>query len=149
VSLRLYLDTSVISALHDRRAPDRQALTAEFFGRLGEFLVGTSELTLKEIERTVQISRRDEMRESIRPFSVFRMTLAAQNLAEEYLQGGALPRSAPEDALHVAIAVLERQDVLVSWNFKHLVNRQRRAMVDAINSRLGLPPIAILPPPEV
>lgn len=34
---RVYLDTSVLSALGDVRAPDRQALTREFFARIAEF----------------------------------------------------------------------------------------------------------------
>lgn len=55
----------------------------------------------------------------------------------------------PEDALHVAIAVLTRQDALISWNFKHLVNQRRRAAVQTLNLARGLPSIAILPPPEL
>jgi len=54
-----------------------------------------------------------------------------------------------DDALHVAIAILTRQDVLVSWNFKHLVNQRRRAAIDALNISIGLPRIAILSPPEL
>jgi hypothetical protein len=53
------------------------------------------------------------------------------------------------DAVHVAAATLSRQDVLVSWNFKHLVNRRRRAMVCGVNAAAGLPPIDILSPPEL
>jgi glycogen operon protein len=44
-------------------------------------------------------------------------------------------------AVHVAAAVLTRQDVLVSWNFRHLVNRRRRAQVNEVNISLGLPMI--------
>ena len=53
------------------------------------------------------------------------------------------------DALHVAAAVLHRQDILLSWNFKHLVNRRRRARVNDINISLGLPTLEILAPPEL
>ena len=77
------------------------------------------------------------------------LTTAAESLAKQYLDAGISPRAMPDDALHVAIAVLTRQDVLVSWNFKHLVNRRRRAAVDSFNLSLRLPTIAILPPPEV
>lgn len=70
-------------------------------------------------------------------------------LASRYLAAGIFPSSVPEDALHVAIAVRTRQDVLVSWNFKHLVNQRRRAAVQSLNQSLGLPMLHILPPPEL
>ena len=62
---------------------------------------------------------------------------------------GAFTRTMYNDAVHVVAATLSRQDVLVSWNFKHLVNRRRRAMVCGVNATAGLPPIDILSPPEL
>ena len=52
------------------------------------------------------------------------------------------------DALHVAGAVLTQQDVLLSWNFKHLVNR-RRAQINEGNISIGLRTIEIVAPPEI
>ena len=54
-----------------------------------------------------------------------------------------------DDAIHVAVAVLSRRDVLVSWNFRHLVNRLRRALVNEVNILAGHPTIEIVAPPEV
>lgn len=53
------------------------------------------------------------------------------------------------DARHLVIAVLSRQDVLLSWNFHHLANRRRRAQVNEVNVLRGLPTIEILAPPEL
>ena len=53
------------------------------------------------------------------------------------------------DALHVAAAVVSRQDIPVSWNFKHLVNRRRRALVNEVNVVHGYPSIEIISPPEI
>jgi hypothetical protein len=53
------------------------------------------------------------------------------------------------DAFHVAAAVVTRQDVLLSWNFRHLVNRRRRARVNEVNVEAGLPILEILAPPEL
>jgi hypothetical protein len=53
------------------------------------------------------------------------------------------------DAVHVAAAVLTRQDILLSWNFRHLVNRVRRAKVNEVNISLGLPTIEVIAPPEI
>src|SRR5207245_6338427 len=82
-------------------------------------------------------------------FSDLPVTDEMRALAEKYLLAGAFTRTRYNDAVHVAAATLSRQDVLVSWNFKHLVNRRRRAMVCGVNATAGLPPIDILSPPEL
>lgn len=146
---RVYLDTSVISALGDQRAPDRLSLTRAFFERINDFEVVTSELAKAEIKSTRDDSRRREMLQCLEQFRLLPLTDEAEELAHRYIAAAVLPASAPEDALHVALAVLSRQDVLVSWNFKHLVNQRRRAAVHALNASLGLPAIAILAPPEL
>jgi predicted nucleic acid-binding protein len=146
---RIYLDTSVLSALGDTRAPDRQALTREFWARLSDFEASTSDVTRTEIENTRDPARRAEMLPLLDSLAIHAVTPDAIALADEYLAVGIFPSSVPEDALHVAIAVLTRQDALISWNFKHLVNQRRRAAVQALNLARGLPTIAILPPPEL
>ena len=146
---RISLDTSVLSALGDVRAPDRQALTRDFFLRLHEFEVSTSDITRHEVFGTRDKVRCAEMLSLLSRFAVLPVIDEARTLAGKYLASGIFPPSVPEDALHVAVAVLARQDVLVSWNFKHLVNQRRRAAVDSLNLSLGLPTIAILPPPEL
>ena len=71
------------------------------------------------------------------------------DLARRYVASGVFTPAMFNDALHVAAAVLTRQDVLVSWNFKHLVNRRRRAQVNQVNVLMGLPTIDIVAPPEM
>ncbi len=50
MKLRVYLDTSVFSALYDERTTDRRGQTEEFWGRRGQFDIATSELAVKELE---------------------------------------------------------------------------------------------------
>jgi len=146
---RIYLDTSVISLVDDDRSPERRDLTREFWLRLDEFEVSISQVTRREVEDTLDNARRASMVERIASLPDLPITPEAESLAPQYLNAGIFSRAMPDDALHVAIAVYARQDILVSWNFKHLVNQRRRAAVDALNLSLGLPTIAILPPPEV
>ncbi|HMN42759.1 MAG TPA: PIN domain-containing protein [Phycisphaerales bacterium] len=146
---RVYLDTSVLSALGDVRAPDRQALTREFFARIAEFEACTSDLTRAEVEGTPDANRRAEMLALLAGTTILAVGPEHHELARRYLDAGIFPASVPEDALHVAVAVLSRQDALVSWNFKHLVNRRRRAAVDALNRSLGHPVLPIISPPEL
>jgi hypothetical protein len=70
-------------------------------------------------------------------------------LADKYVDAAIIPVAYRDDAVHIAAAVLSGQDVLVSWNFRHLVNRRRRFLVNLLNASRGLPTIEILTPPEL
>lgn len=146
---RLYLDTSVLSLVDDDRSPERRDMTREFWARLPDFEVCTSEVATQEVLATSDAARRQTILARLREVPVILVTPEATLLARDYLSLGVFPSSVPEDALHIAVAVLARQDVVVSWNFKHMVNQRRRAAVDAVNVSRGLPTIRILPPPEV
>lgn len=146
---RIYLDTSVISLHDDLRSPDRCTMTREFWLRIHEFEASASEVTIREIRDTPDSSRREQMLLLVESLPILPVTPEAIELSRRYTSAGIFPPAVADDALHVAIAVLSRQDILVSWNFKHLVNQRRRAAIDAVNFGLGLPTVAILPPPEL
>ncbi len=124
-------------------------MTREFWRRLSEFEVSISEITLREVMATPSEARRAEMARLLAGIPVLALSQDAERLALRYLDAAIFPRAVADDALHVAIAVLSRQDVIVSWNFKHLVNQRRRAAIDALNLSLGLPTISVLSPPEL
>lgn len=147
--LRLYLDTSVISAYVDERLPERQRATLEFWERLGGYDVAISELTLTEARATADAALRQRMVNLVDDCLVLPVGEEARRLVREYVGRGVFSAATALDALHVAIAVTARQDMLVSWNFRHLVNRRRRALVNEVNGLAGYPTIEILAPPEV
>ena len=147
--VRLYLDTSVVSARVDDRLPERKRATVDFWGRLAEYEVAISELTLTEIQATADPALRQEMEALVRGFEVLPVGVESRRLAQEYVRRGVFSPATLDDALHVAVAVLSGRDVLVSWNFRHLVNRRRRALVNEVNILEGHPTIEIVAPPEV
>ena len=69
--------------------------------------------------------------------------------AREYVRRGVFFPATLNNALHVAVAVVSRRDLLVSSNFRHLVNRRRRALVNEVSISLGYPTIEIIAPPEL
>ncbi len=73
----------------------------------------------------------------------------AKQLAEAYIAAGVLTSKMRADAQHIAIATVGRVDVLVSWNFKHIVNLQRIHGYNSVNLREGYPMIEIRTPREV
>ncbi|MCA9288286.1 MAG: PIN domain-containing protein [Phycisphaerales bacterium] len=147
--LRVYLDTSVVSALHDARTPERLAQTIAFWARLPALDACTSALTLDEIADTPDASRRRDMERSAAEVRQFEVDTAMRGLAERYIRAQIFATTQRADALHVAAATLGRADVLVSWNFRHLVNRRRRALVNALNVSIGASSIDIISPPEL
>jgi predicted nucleic acid-binding protein len=112
VRLRLYLDTSVISAYVDQRLPERQRATLEFWERLGGYDVAISELTLTEARATGDAALRERMVNLVDAFLVLPVGEEARQLAREYVGRGVFSAATALDALHVAIAVAARQDML-------------------------------------
>ncbi len=139
----------MVSAYVDERSPERKQATVEFWNRLGDYEVAISELTVTEIQATGSPPIREQMTELIRPFSILPIEEEARRLAQEYVHRGVFSPGTIEDAIHVAVAVASRQDMLVSWNFRHLVNRRRRTLINEVNVLMGYPTIEILAPPEV
>jgi hypothetical protein len=70
-------------------------------------------------------------------------------VAEAYVEAGVVPSRYVSDAVHIAAAVMGGADVLVSWNFAHLVRRSTRLLVGYVNATRGLRALEILAPPEV
>ena len=149
MKLRVYLDTSVISAYLDDRTPERKRETVGFWGQLTKYDVQVSELTQTELQATRDPATREQMMELIHPFTVLPVIEEARVLAQYYVKRGVFSAGMMEDALHVAVAVVSRCEIVVSWNFKHLVNRRRRALVNESNVLMDYPPVNILAPPEV
>ena len=149
MKLRIYLDTSIFSAYFDDRAPDRRVQTKEFWARIAAFEASTSELTREELEKTPDAARRTKLLKLLESLTSHPVTEEMKRLTQNYVKAGVFTPAMLNDAVHVAAAGLTRQDILLSWNFKHMVNRTRRAKVNEINISLGLPSIEIIAPPEI
>lgn len=147
--MKIYLDTSVISALFDERNLERKALTEEFSSKIAIYDTYISELTVAEIKRTPDQSLRNKMRQVIKKFSILEVNEAVEKLATEYIKYGAVPESYSEDAYHISVAVLNEMDYLLSWNFRHIVRRKTRDIVRMVNTLKNLKHIEIITPGEL
>jgi len=147
--VKVYLNTSVISALFDVRNPERKSLTEAFLKEVEGLELFISEITVAEVERTLDLGLRSKMKEAISQFSVFSITDDVEWLANEYVRHGAVPENYPEDAYHIAIAVINEVDFLLSWNFKHIVRRKTRDIVKMVNTLNRFGQIEIMTPAEL
>ena len=78
-----------------------------------------------------------------------RLTQEAANLADQYIQAKVVGQTSRADCQHIAMATLAKVDVLVSWNFKHIVNLDKIRGYNGINYQLGYSMIEIRTPKEI
>jgi len=146
--MRLYFDTSVFSAYYDERTPERLQATREFWSTLKPHQLICSTLTIDEL-RQAEHNRAEQFTLLLQEFQVVTLTSAMHDLANAYVNAGVVPMRYLDDALHIAAATCSDANVLVSWNFRHLVKRNTRLLVNYVNAQHSLPSIEILAPPEL
>ena len=74
---------------------------------------------------------------------------ADEELAKRLVDGGLIPETSTEDALHIAIAACNGLDYLLSWNCTHIANAVTVPLVNAICRRNGFEPPLIYTPQEL
>lgn len=145
---RIYTDTSVIGGCLDEEFElASRKLVARFVA--GEDVLVLSDLTRLELERAPALVRAILQKlpaERIEPVS---FTPEAAKLAQSYISSGVIGAAKKLDAQHIATATVQRVDILVSWNFKHIVNLERIHGYNSVNLRHGYPLLEIRTPQEV
>ena len=71
------------------------------------------------------------------------------SLANAYINEDVVSEAFFNDAMHIALATINKVDVLVSWNFKHIVNFNKIRLYNSVNLKLGYSLIDIRTPREV
>lgn len=146
---RVYLDTSVLSAYFDEYWPERQELTRKFWQKRKDYQIFISPKTQEELQQA-PAGKRQKFANLIRSLEVFADKLAeVENLAEAYVQAEIIPRKYKDDAIHIAMAVIGKASILLSWNFSHIVRLKTIKGVNAVNVLKGYPEIEIATPAMV
>lgn len=120
-----------------------------FFGKALDIEFYLSAVTIVELDRTPDTAQRRRMRERVSRFTVLPVTEDIRILANDYILHGAVPKKYKEDAFHIAIAVSNDMDFLLSWNFEHIVRRKTKDIVRMVNSLHGIRQVEILTPAEL
>jgi hypothetical protein len=146
--LRVYLDTSVVGGCFDPEfAAWSNALVADFGAE--RLLPVVSELVAAEVQvAPPQVQAKLDELLSLGA-ELLRIDRNALDLAAEYTRHGILPARLRNDLLHIAMATVANVDVLVSWNFKHIVRLEKIRLYSAVNLEVGYKPIEIYSPREV
>jgi predicted nucleic acid-binding protein len=145
---RIYTDTSVFGGCFDAEFQEPSERLFKRFRAGAEVLV-VSDLTRLELRSAPP--KIQEILDSLPPRSVESVEVGeeARNLADLYVASGVVGASMLADAQHIAAATVHRADILVSWNFKHIVNLRRIHGFNSINLREEYPLLEIRTPREV
>ena len=144
---RVYADTSVFGGMFDE---EFETASKAFFGAVkkGSFKLITSELVREEIQVGPQ-KVLDIFEEFLVIAEVAEITESVLQFQQSYVQAGVVSEKYATDAMHVALATDSNADLILSWNFKHIVNFQKIPLYNAVNTLNGFGKIAIYSPLEV
>lgn len=145
---RVYIDTSVIGGCFDEEFQEwSNKLFEEFIE--GKKIAVISKVTSEELD-SAPLFVQDKMKSVPLEFLEFLSeNEEAEFLAGKYIEAKAVSINFFEDALHIAYATCHNVDVLVSWNFKHIVNFERIKKYNSINIFYGYKLLEIRTPKEV
>ena len=137
---KIYLDTTIINFIYADDAKDYMKATNDFFEKSvksKEVEVYISNVVFKEIYKTQNIVKLNKLLGSVKEydFEVLESNLESNRLAEIYLAEKNIPANKVEDAEHIGIATVYEMDILLSWNFQHLANYNRKQKVRVVNIR--------------
>ncbi len=146
--IRVYVDTSVFGGTEDE---EFVVASRRFFDRVrkNEFVVLISQITVDELASApakVQSLLRELPGDSLMFVPADPEAMA---LAQAYLDANILGKSSLADAIHVATATVAGADLILSWNFRHIVNYDRIHKYNGVNAMKGYPPIEIHSPMEM
>lgn len=149
-----YIETSIISYLTARQSRDvvaaaYQEVTREWWRvASGRFDFVVSELVATESAAGDPDAARTRL-EVLESVTLLNITANAEVLTQLLLDQGAVPRQAAADAVHIAIAVTNGVDYLVTWNFKHIANATMRSRIERVCWQAGYEPPVICTPNEL
>ena len=145
---RFYFDTSVFGGVYDIEFEEE---TLQLFERvkLGRIICVYSDLTETELIKAPQNVKkyfRELPKENTERVIVNGEII---ELATKYLEEKVVGKTSFDDCIHIATATLNKVDMLVSWNFKHIVNIYRIRGYNSINIKMNYSSLEIRSPKEI
>ncbi|MCI0422407.1 MAG: hypothetical protein L0312_24825 [Acidobacteria bacterium] len=146
--LRIYVDTSVLGGCFDDEFAEWSNRLVEDFRR-GRFVPLLSAVTAAEVEQAPFAVRQIHDRLIAIGSQLLTVSQEALELLDNYQKRKILSRRFRNDMLHIAVATVAEADILVSWNFRHIVRFDKIRLFNSVNIELGYRELAIYSPREV
>ena len=150
----VYIESSLISYLASRASRDvivaaRQAISHDWWSnQRNRFDLRISGLVEEEIGRGDDEAARRRMG-WVAGISSLGVTEQAVELAGKLLAEEAIPAGSEEDALHIAIAAAQGADYLLTWNFRHINNAEKKSAIAEVVESFGFACPEICSPEEL
>lgn len=126
-----------------------QKITQDWWnGRRDAFDVYVSELVREEAAAgdAQAAERRLKIVDALPQLSI---SDATRRMARVLFQELHLPERAVADAVHIAVAITNGMDYMITWNCRHIANAQLRHRIDDICTAAGFEAPAICTPEEL
>ena len=145
---RIYIDTSVFGGYFDKEFEEE---TKFFFEKVigNRIKIIVSEILELELYRAPDCIRRFFESLPAELIEKTEFTKEVADLSEKYIIEKVVGKTSRADCQHIALATINKADVLVSWNFKHIVNLERIRGYNSINFREGYQMTEIRTPKEI
>lgn len=151
---KIYIETTVISYYSAHISRDiitagHQQITREWWdNQISRYTPYVSEIVLDEISRGDPEAAQKRLY-IVSDFDLLTIDKEVQKLSEIYYKALELSDKCKLDAMHLALAVQNGMDFLVSWNFVHIVGARPRKIIDEINFELGIKSTILCTPEEL
>jgi len=151
-SLKIYLETTVFNFLFAEDSPDKKQDAIKLFEEVkqGKYIPYTSDYVLQELLKAEE-PKRTKMVNLLDQYGIKLMATDtnAENLADKYVAEKIIPIKYRMDGIHIAMATINNLDIIVSYNFHHIVKLKTIIGTESINLREGYKRIGIYSPTEV
>ncbi len=145
---RIYIDTSVVGGYYDEEFKEDTIKLFERFEN-DEIIFVVSDLLDLELLSAPQRVRELLLKYSPDKFERIELTEEAVKLADAYIKEKVVGETSITDCRHIALATIDKVDVLSSWNFKHIVNLDKIKGYNSVNLRLGYMIVEIRSPKDL
>ena|SRR6266542_1069066 len=153
MSPKVYVETTIISYLAAVPSRDivlaaHQQLTREWWDRRDRFELFVSQAVVDEAARedAVAAARRMALLTGI---PLLALGSEVDEFANRLLRGNVVPGKATVDAIHIAVAAVNRVDYLVTWNCTHIANAAIRGKIKETCRGAGLEAPIVCTPEEL
>ena len=150
--IKYYLETSIFNFIFADDSPEKKELTEKLFQKIEDerMEIYISEIVVDEINKAPE-PKKEQLLRMIERYNPILLSVdqEVKDLAQKLIEEMVIPERYIDDALHISVAVVNNLDILISWNFQHIVKVKTRVEVNAISRLLRYNGIEICSPEEM
>ncbi len=148
IKQRFYFDTSVFGGVFDSEFEEASIQLFEKV-KLGQIICVYSDLTEGELFKAPERVKTFFQNLEKETLEIIFVDDEVVKLARRYIAENVVGKTSFDDCLHIALATIHKVDILVSWNFKHIVNIYRIRGYNSVNLRSGYQTLEIRSPKDI